>query len=178
MFTFTNLKSIISLLEKNKINYYVFGGIALDGLRGSITREHSDLDLFIYEDDLEKFFEVMKSKKYTFTKRENMYFLDETNKNNKNNLKIGVLALTKEKNNYIVNGNKTLEVYPAEIFSKENQGEINKLKFSLAPNEVLAFESQYSKHPDDKKLGTELPCDKILFKKIKYTALRAPHKNN
>ncbi len=166
MLLFKDLKSIILLLEKNKITYYVFGGIALEGLRETMSREHGDLDLYIKDKDLEKFCKIMSAKKYSCKKRERMYFFE------KNMIKIGVVILTKEKRAYISNGNKTRAIYPEKIFATKNYGKINKIIFCIAPNEVLAFESKYSRYPEDKKYGTKLPKNKILFKKIKYEILR------
>ena len=70
-----------------------------------------------------------------------------------------------------------LEMYPDAIFSEKTYGEIGGIRFCTAPNEILAFESQYSKHLEDKRLGSELHCDKELFKQIKYTVLRGSRKD-
>ena len=114
----------------------------------------------------------MNSNRYPCIKRENMYFID------RDALKVGIVILTKEKNTCIAYGNKTLEIYPSKIFTKEQYGKINGIKFRIVPNEVLAFESQYSKYPEDRRFGINLPYNKALFNQIEHTVLRSSRKNS
>lgn len=140
--------------------------MALEGIRGNITREHSDIDILLMKSDLLKFCKLMKLEKYSCIKREKMYFFEL------NNIKIGVVILTKEKNIFIANGNKTLEIYPEKIFDEDQWGEIKGINFRIAPYEVLVFESQYSKYEEDKKFAAKLSYDKTLFKHIKFRKIR------
>jgi hypothetical protein len=164
------LKFTVDLLEEHHIHYYVFGGFALDGLRGAVTRPHDDLDIYVLEDDLEKFCKVMESAGYPCIKRENMYFID------KEPLKIGIVVLCKDAENYISRGNKTLAFYPALMFSKEAHGRIKDIVFRIAPNEVLAFEAQHSRFSEDKNFGTKLSHNTQLFNNIQSHTLRASRK--
>jgi hypothetical protein len=165
------LKFAVDLLEEHRIHYYVFGGFALDGLRGAITRQHADLDIYVLEDDLQKFCKVMESAGYPCIKRENMYFID------KEPLKIGIVVLSKDTENYVSRGNKTLAFYPKPIFSKVAHGRIKDITFRVAPNEVLAFEAQHSRFSKDKNFGTTLPCNTQSFSSIQSHTLRASRKN-
>lgn len=167
MLSFEAFKFAIGLLEKHGICYYVFGGLALDGLRGSWTRDHGDLDIYIVEQDLERFCDVMGSAGYPCTKRESMYFID------KDPLKMGIVILSQDEAHYISKGNKTLAYYPKPVFSEVGYGRIRDVAFRVAPNEVLAFEAQHSRFPEDKEFGMRLPCDPVLFGQIRSTVLRA-----
>ena len=44
---FNGLKSVVSLLESDRVEYSVTGGFGLDGLAGHLTRDHSDIDLML-----------------------------------------------------------------------------------------------------------------------------------
>ena len=46
-FTLQDLKEVVSLLEKEKIEYLVIGGFGYDGLIGKLTRKHDDLDIVL-----------------------------------------------------------------------------------------------------------------------------------
>jgi hypothetical protein len=166
MLEFTNLKSIIAILEKNKIAYYVFGGVALEGIRGTFSREHNDLDVFIIDIDLEKFLKHMDYSGFSCHKKENMYFLK------KDTIKIGVAVLTRNNESWILTGNQTIEVYPQEIFSKDTYGKIGILKFRIVPHEVLIFEAQFSKHDADKNFCSKLKYNKKLFQMMRFTKIR------
>jgi phosphorylcholine metabolism protein LicD len=166
MINFDAFKDTIKLLEKNKVQYWVFGGFALDGLRGKITREHNDIDIYLHSDDLSKLKQLSNSKRYRFYKRENMYFIESTE------LKLGVVILTEEDNLIVAHGNKTLAKYPKEIFSKDMLVSIGTLQFRIVPLEILYLESKFSKFETDKTYGRTIKINKKLFNKIKTIKIR------
>lgn len=83
---------IYSVLEKfeklvNEINdqffFCVMGGIAVDGYAGKITRNHPDVDMIVFRDDLEKAEEVLedlgyKHKRFTHPKESALEYKMQT----------------------------------------------------------------------------------------------------
>jgi hypothetical protein len=166
MVSFNTFKKNIELLEKNKIKYWVFGGFALDGVRGELTREHSDIDIYLFSEDLNKLLSLFNSDSYKCFKRESMHFIES------DDLKIGVVLLTKENNKMIANGNKTLVKFPCGIFKNKSIAAIDNFTFQIAPNEVLAIDSKYSINNSDRTFGAGLKYDEFLFNQIKIIKIR------
>jgi nitroimidazol reductase NimA-like FMN-containing flavoprotein (pyridoxamine 5'-phosphate oxidase superfamily) len=54
-----SLARIHELLEHNEIEYWLFGGWAVDFHVGSVTREHDDLDLAVWHADLDRIAELL-----------------------------------------------------------------------------------------------------------------------
>jgi phosphorylcholine metabolism protein LicD len=155
------LKKLIKLFEKNKIRYWVFGGFALDGIRGEISRLHNDIDIYLYFNDLEKTLNLLKFKSLEYYKRKNMYFVES------DKVKLGIIILTEKNIEFIANGNKTLVSYPKKIFSEDNYVSLKGIIFRIAPNEVLTVDSKFSKFNNDKLFGAKLEINEDLFNKIK-----------
>lgn len=166
MVSFNAFQDTIELFKKSKINFWVFGGFALDGIRGEITREHSDIDIYLLIDDLNTFLSLFGSKKYKYYKRESMYFVES------DDLKIGVVLLTTEDNKIIANGNKTLVKFPKDIFLKDNIVSLNGVSFRIVPNEALAIDSKFSINESDKAFGTGLKYNDSLFSQIEIIKVR------
>jgi len=53
-------KIILPELEKNNIDYWVYGGVSIAGYAQKFIRENSDIDIFIKECDFEKTHEYLK----------------------------------------------------------------------------------------------------------------------
>lgn len=153
------------MLKRNKIEYWVFGGFALDGIRGKITRNHEDIDIYLHSTDLDKLIDLFNSENHKFYKREEMYFVESAG------LKLEIVILTDEKDMIIANGNHTRVRYPKEMFSKDNDVSIDGFAFRIVPNEVLVLESEFSISKEDKGYGAGLEYDKKLFNKIQTTKI-------
>ena len=166
MVNFNLFKSTIELLEKNNIRFWVFGGFALDGIRGKITRRHGDIDIYLDSDDLIKLENLFESEEYNFYKREKMYFVESSN------LKLGIVILTKDNDLIIANGNKTTAKYPKEMFSKETIVSINSFTFKIVPFEILFLESSFSKFEKDKLFGQKIKINQELYNKIETIKIR------
>jgi phosphorylcholine metabolism protein LicD len=162
MFTFSSLKRLIILLKKNNIRYWIFGGIALEGLRGMITRKHDDIDIYIHKKDLKRFLNILYSKSHAIIKRKKMYFVKDKK------LSLGIIVMTEDKRYYVSNGNKTYAKYPKTIFKKDKIANIKGTEFRIVPIEILVFETKYSDHKSDRLFASRLRYDKDLLKKIKY----------
>lgn len=50
---------ILPSLE-GKVDYWVYGGVAIAGVKGSFFRENSDVDIFVYEEDYLKAIDLIK----------------------------------------------------------------------------------------------------------------------
>ncbi|MBT4321880.1 hypothetical protein HOD53_01695 [Candidatus Woesearchaeota archaeon] len=166
MIDFNLFKRTIELLEKNNVQFWVFGGFALDGIRGKITREHGDIDIYLDSDDLTKLEKLFDSKEYNFYKREKMYFVESTD------LKLGIVILTKENDLVIANGNKTIAKYPKKMFSKETIVSINSFTFRVVPFEILFLESNFSRFKEDKLFGKNIKINRELYGEIETIKIR------
>jgi hypothetical protein len=166
MTSFTNFQKIISFLENNEFDYRVYGGFAFDGMRGQITREHKDIDLYINADQFEKFKNIFPISECSFILKTAMYFIEAPD------LKIGVVLFIKEDNQVIANGNHTVVRIPNAIWNYSNYLTIDEVRFNCVPNELLVFDCQYSIHDDDKRLATQIKYDRNLFDQIKVIEAR------
>jgi hypothetical protein len=166
MLDFELFKKIINLLKDNKMRYWIFGGYALDGIRGKLTRGHKDIDIYLDSRDIENFIELLSSLGYDCRQRERMYFVDAAD------LKIGILSLKKEGNYHVADGNCTLVKYPEGVFSKDIYGTIDGFEFRVAPREALVFDYQFSPNEADRKFASGLEVDRKLFDKIKSVKIR------
>ena len=59
-----SLINIIAASEREGIQAWVFGGYGLDALYGKLTRNHRDIDVFVYERDLDVFREIITQQGY------------------------------------------------------------------------------------------------------------------
>ncbi len=166
MVSFSTFQDTIELFRKNEIRFWVFGGFALDGIRGKITREHSDIDIYLVSDDLDKVLVLFQSDDYSCYKREVMYFIESAD------LKIGIIVLTEEDDKIIAHGNKTLVKFPKDIFLHDNTVSLNNMSFRIVPNEAIALDSKFSTHASDKSFGTKLKYDSALFRQIEIIKMR------
>jgi phosphorylcholine metabolism protein LicD len=166
MISLNLFRNTIELFKINKLNFWVFGGFALDGIRRNITREHKDIDIYLLSADLNNFISLFDDEKFNCYKREVMYFVESVD------LKIGVVLLTREDDKIIANGNKTLVKFPIDIFSISNTVSLSGVSFRIAPNEVLALDAKFSIHESDKTFGTKLKYDDSLFNQIEIIKIR------
>jgi hypothetical protein len=54
------LKSVSAAFDSDGIDYWLFGGWAVDFDAGEITRAHSDVDLAVWRDDLDRIVELLQ----------------------------------------------------------------------------------------------------------------------
>lgn len=154
---FNIFKGIIRSFKENKIRYWVFGGFAFDGIRRKITRDHKDIDIYLHGEDYSKM-KFCRLKDITFSKP----------------CVIETVKLTEESNSIIANHRNanTLIKYPKIIFNKNNNVQIDDIKFRILPNEALKYLSRFSYHQEDKSLGEKLKYDEDNFKKIIITKMK------
>ncbi len=165
-----SFKNVIKTFNNNDIHYWVYGGIALDGIREKISREHDDLDIYLHTIDFEKTLEILCAEKYSCFNKGNMYLAT------KDDIKIDIVLLSEDSSQYVVKGNKTIARYPRNMFFTKKTASIEEITFSIVPNEVLVFESSHSIHEQDKEFGSKLLYNKELFDQIKSTSIKTEEK--
>jgi hypothetical protein len=82
LYVIEKLKELVDALD-SKFFYVVFGGIAVDGYIGKITRNHPDVDMIIFRDDLEKAEQVLidfrhKHKRFNHPKESDLVYKMQT----------------------------------------------------------------------------------------------------
>ena len=153
-------KKIVSLLEENNLNYHIFGGFAFDGLRGHITREHKDIDIYLDSNELDKLKRLFDQNGHILSQKGKMYFIKSPD------LRVGVCLTTKDGESILVHGNNTVVSTPSAIWNN-NTMYIDGAVFNCAPNELLVFDSQYSTHEEDKRLAASLKCNTDMLERIR-----------
>lgn len=161
-------KTIISLLEENNLYYGVFGGFAFDGIRKQITREHSDIDIYLKYDDLDNLKKLFIGDHYTFYEKDKMHYIESEG------LKIGMVLITEDDDYIIAHGSNTVVQFPKEIWKDKNIMMIDDISFNCVPNEALVFDSQFSKYTEDKELGLRLEYDRDLYSRIRVITSKTP----
>lgn len=54
-------KILLPRLEKEGINYWVYGGVAIAGVRGNFYRYNRDIDIFVLDKDYKKAIDIIKA---------------------------------------------------------------------------------------------------------------------
>ncbi len=131
-FNFEELKNIVNKFEKEKLNYFVFGGWAYDGINNELN-EHEDLDLVMFIEDKEKIKKILSSEGYKT--RENINKLICINKK----LKIEIRFIYNKEKYYEIKSNLCLDKISKEAFETINKTKINNFEFRIIPNEMLTL---------------------------------------
>jgi|APSaa5957512622_1039677.scaffolds.fasta_scaffold40538_2 hypothetical protein len=162
-----SLKEFFKNLED--INYYVFGGIALDSIKGYLTREHDDVDLIVDLSNKNLLIERLKQKGFVVE-------IDEEGliKLKKRNFKVDILVFFKKSNKIFIDGRRAKIEIPFDFFKEENIGQVGDLKFKIVPKEFLVRTILYYNNEKDRmfliSLSKNLDLNRI--KKIKYLCKR------
>lgn len=169
MTTFEAIKKFLSILEMYNVRYFVSGGFAIDAIRGNVTREHKDLDTYVFEEDLNDFFNKIKKRSYRCFKNLNKYEVQGRN------LVVDILPIRKIDDQRVIIGNSADTYYPEKIFNLNNFYNLKDISLRIAPNELLVLEMPFSKYPNDKKDAENLPYDKKLFSQIRHISKVKPN---
>lgn len=158
----------LELIAKTNLNYFVFGGVGLDGLRGKWTREHKDIDMYFFEEDFDKLVEFIKKNNYKIFRKSLKSGKCTKFEIHGKNLVVDVLVIKKEGDFRVLIGTVGDCKIPNEIFKNPGVGKLEGVSFRTVPNEIFVFEMGYSKSREDKNEGTSLKCNKELLSKIEY----------
>ncbi len=154
-----NIVELKRLFNGKKINYWLFGGYALDLAVGKITREHSNIDLLIKKDDVGK----------AVTALEDEGFIIEYNANSikarRGEEVIRLIIISEEAGNYIIPVLNYKILIPKEFFNKKARllGE----EFRRLPNELIYLLMRHSPHESDSIIARNLRLNKDKLKKIR-----------
>lgn len=177
--------------EKNKMKifadaigdctYYIGGGLAVELEKGDIEHVHNDIDIIVFDDELDKIRETLESKGFIFEKSKSFggHNYDARLKSSKDNeeltddsLHIGIFLYKKNNENNMaeqLNENGDInKIFPLEYFNAERQMvEFDRNKLCIADIRVVL----------GNKLASERPKDLEDIKQIKELILdRYPDK--
>jgi len=142
------LNSIVTAFGKNNIDYWVFGGFAVDGLLGNITRPHHDIDILIKFDDRDKVAELLTSKTtYDFlviTRWLSYKFITYDPKSGLN-ADFGFLTLNNDCAKFTRAG-KTF-TFPITIVTEGKKVELEGISFGIVSPTFLYASKYFSKRP-------------------------------
>ncbi len=127
---FEDFKELIELLNKNNLSYYIFGGFAVDGLAGRLTRVHFDADLLAWDKDKEKLNRLLKEKYHISKKGYVLHF-------QRKDFSGDILFLEKRENKIIVQGNIARCIMPPKFFDRTPAGKIQDFSFPIVPVEFM-----------------------------------------
>lgn len=122
----------IDKVERNNLTYYIFGGIALDAMRGRLTREHGDIDIVAPLGQKDLFLGLLYSEDFEVDWRSGEFY-----RASRNGFSVDVLFYNKEEDMIVVDGAKAKYSVPKELFERVNKGKINGKEFNLASLEYL-----------------------------------------
>lgn len=165
----TTLESLKFLeILNQKISYFISGGYAAEAIRGKITRNHKDLDLYVFEEEISSLFDLVKKEGYRCFKNLNKYEI------RKENLIVDILPLRKIDDKRVLIGNSGDTYYPAAIFDNIKAYHLENTICRLVPNEILVFEGKYSKYEKDKEITQNLDYNEDWISQIKHIPKEKP----
>ena len=159
---FEILKEAIDICEINKIQYWVVGGYAIDAKKGFLSRKHGDIDLCIYQNDMEKSLKIFYENNFKIT-REGLKYVFY-----KSDIKIDIFELFSNGDFYERRREWFNAKYPKEMFDNILIFELEKLKLRIPSNEGLRYYGSKTTHSEDTTFTNNLPYDKDIFSKIEY----------
>lgn len=158
----TLLKEIVELCETNNIKYWIIGGFAVDGKRGCISRNHSDIDICFHNLHQNKALEIFFNNNFIITRQGLKYVFY------KHDIKIDVFILF-DKIKYYERKREWFEArFPKEIFNDFQIGKIGNLNFTIPSNEGLKYYGSKTKYKKDKLYTEKLPINNNIYSMIFY----------
>ncbi len=170
VFALEKFKWFIENIKKEGIKYYVFGGFAIDGLRGSLIRDHNDLDILIFDEDKASFIRFLNSLGLKGKWSVNNKIYSAANPQ----LNLEVLFLGQDGDFVKLDGEKAEHKIPKELFKRSNKGKIKDFEFSIMPREWLIESIIYCDHKEDREFLLKLvkDADINLIKKMSRISKR------
>lgn len=135
-FPIDEFRKIIKVLEKNKIDYYVFGGFVFEALNKQ-KRKHGDLDLIVGYEDRVRLQEILSEEGYDQKKVGRL--LDYKKIINEEVRLIDVLLMRTLKDTYKIKGNWMEDILSKKDFNKKNYVKLKNIKFRIMPFEWFAL---------------------------------------
>lgn len=136
-FDFREFRKVVNGLEKEELDYFVFGGFSLDSINNKLT-EHGDLDMIFYEKDrsvIAPFFRRLGYSTYLHGRKEDY----RLNLNGSPQKKIDSLFLKDFGDYYELMGNRVRDKISKEAFDHYNRMSINGFDFNIMPYEWFSL---------------------------------------
>jgi len=159
--TIETLREVVKLFEKNKLDYWVTGGYAVDLAGGRLTREHKNVDLLLRTADSGKARSLLEDKGYLIE-----YVRDKLVAS-KDGLVINLIMIDSNKDDYVIPLLNADIIVPQELMDKTIKGVIDELVCRRVPNELLYTLMRYSPNQSDSVIVSNLRVDKPALKSIK-----------
>ncbi len=169
---YSQIKEVIKIFDYNKIDYWIFGGIAVECLRGRLTREHDDIDVLVQSQDRDKLVNILSNREFNIEyKSENFYrAIDE-------DFQIDILFSEQKGDLVVVDGLKAKVEIPQEFFYKSLFRNLDNLRLRIAPLEFILRTLLYYDVEEDRYFLIDL-LEKFnieRIKKVKYFCKRKPN---
>ena len=142
--TFEEFKNIIKTLEKENIDYFVYGGFAFDGVNNE-KKNHEDLDLIFFMKDKIEVVNLFKRMGYI------AYLHGRKHDYRKENIRIDVLFMNDLGDCYEILGNIKKDKISKEAFTIKNKVKIKDFEFTIMPFEWFSLYYD-SHHLETKKM--------------------------
>ncbi len=154
-----NIVELKKLFNGKRINYWLFGGYALDLAVGRITREHSNIDLLIKKEDVGKAISTLEDEGFIIEYNANSV------KARRGEEIIRLIIISEGEKNYVIPVLNYKVIIPKEFFNKKAKllGE----EFRRLPNELLYLLMKHSPHESDSIIASNLRLSKDKLKRIK-----------
>ena len=160
--TIQNLGEFTKALEKEKIKYIVIAGWGLDGKRGKQTRVHQDLDILCLKKDFRKVKKIISNLGYVIKENfNNLYKLFR-----EDGAKVDLAFLMLKGDYLLSNGRIAITKFPKVLFEKSQIGNVEGVKFKIAPNELLKTWGSHSQKGNDAEFAKKLKVNKGLVEMI------------
>lgn len=156
------LNEFVRSLERNNIKYIVIAGFGIDGKRGYETRPHQDLDVLCLKEDLMHIKKVIHRLGYKTDRYNDLIKL-----NREDGAKIDLGLVTIENEEAVTYGRIAVTRFPKELFYKPQRGNIGRIEFKIAPNELLKTWGADSQKGNDSDYAKRLPVDENIMERIK-----------
>lgn len=158
---FKIFEELIEELEKLKLFYEVFGGFALDGKRGRLTRKHDDVDVFCRGKDYSKLKKALLKLNYNL-----LYEINDLKAFQKPGLKID-LCLLKRIGSYCECELRYVKLLiPLTLLHNIQRASIGNCTFNIVPDELLKKDALNSRYREDREYGKKIKVNKELFNRI------------
>lgn len=170
-----SVKKVIKGLQQANIGFFVYGGWALEGIRGQQTRTHDDLDVCIWDKDWLKVREHFKDQGYhlefsayrqEITHRFSDVHVDMLR------MRRATRGVTHERRYWAPvpriarQGEKGITFYPEEAFKEKRVGGLDGLVFPILSHEALQYDANHYDHAADVKFAQDLTVDPEVMRQI------------
>lgn len=159
--TLDKLEELVGALDENGIDYSIFAGFGLDGIRGELSRPHQDVDMMVLREDYEEIKEVLGNLGYEGEVSDGLYKLKRND-----GAKAHLEMVTVKGDEIVLTGPKKITRIPLEIFENTREIEIEGVAFRISSNEILRFWGSFDRTGHDREYSQSLPFNADLYDRI------------